>query len=115
MVFYRRKVFKNSVVYDIKQVEYVMQNILFRQYNLTVLAVEDASPTTITGPQDVFSMTGVLYEMSRGMQPTPYFNVTIATEDGKPVRCFNNLIITPHCAMEDCRPDIVVIPRHFEY
>ncbi len=87
-----------------------MQSMPHRQYSVTILAVEDASATTIIGPQDVFSMTGVLYEMSRGLQPTPYFNVKIATEDGKPIRCFNDLVITPHCALKECRPDVVIIP-----
>ena len=87
-----------------------MQKKLFRQYSVAVLAVEDATAATIIGPQDVFSMTGVLYEMSQGKEPTPYFNVQIVTENGKPVRCYNNLLITPHCSISECKPDVIIIP-----
>ncbi len=58
-------------------------------------------------------MTGVLYEQTQGKEPVHYFNVQTVTPDGKPVRCYNNLLITPHCSMEDCNPDIVVIPGIF--
>jgi transcriptional regulator GlxA family with amidase domain len=55
-------------------------------------------------------MTGVLYELARGEVPTPYFAVKVVTADGLPVTCYNNLVITPHCAMYECEPDIVIIP-----
>ncbi len=87
-----------------------MQSKPVQTKNVVVLALNDSVATTIIGPQDVFSMTGVLYEMTQCQDPTYYFNVQIATPDGKPVRCYNNLIITPHCSMEECDPDIVVIP-----
>ncbi len=101
---------KNSVCRDIKQVDIVMQNSLIRQYKVAVLALQDASATTIIGPQDVFSMAGVLYEMSRGEEPKQYFSVRVVTADGQPVNCYNGLQITPHCAMQDFEPDIVLIP-----
>ncbi len=87
-----------------------MQNILIRQYKVAVLALDNAVAATITGPQDVFSMTGVLYEMVCGREPVPYFSVRVVTSDGKPKHCFNNLKIIPHCSMHDWQPDVVVIP-----
>ncbi len=87
-----------------------MLNTPIHTQNVVVLALNDSVATTIIGPQDVFSMTGVLYERTRCIEPVHYFNVQIVTPDGKPVRCYNNLLITPHCSMEECDPDIVVIP-----
>ncbi len=87
-----------------------MQNKLVRTQQVAVLACNGAVATTIVGPQDVFSMTGVLYEMTQCLDPTHYFRVQIVTADGKPVRCYNNLLITPDCSIRECDPDIVVVP-----
>jgi len=87
-----------------------MHDKLIRPYNVAVLALEDAVATTITGPQDVFSMTGMLYEMSRGEEPVRYFEVQVVSPDGCPVHCYNDLLITPHCSMHECTPDIVIVP-----
>ena len=87
-----------------------MKKTLPRQYTVAVLALEDAVATTIVGPQDIFSMTGVLYEMTRGQEPTDYFSVRVVTSDGLPVTCYNNLVLTPHCSMEECNPDVVFVP-----
>jgi transcriptional regulator GlxA family with amidase domain len=87
-----------------------MQNQIVRPRNIVILALNDSVATNITGPMDVFSMTGVLYERLQGKPPVHHFNVQIATSDGNPVRCFNNLLITPHCPMDACRPDLIVIP-----
>ena len=78
--------------------------------NVAILALDDSIATTIVGPQDVFSMTGVLFELTQGQSPVNYFNVQIVTPDGKPVCCYNNLLITPHLSMEECCPDLIVIP-----
>lgn len=87
-----------------------MLNTPIKTQNVAILALTDSIATTIVGPQDVFSMTGVLFERTQCMDPVHYFNVQIVTPNGEPVHCYNNLLITPHCAMEACRPDIVVIP-----
>ena len=87
-----------------------MQIPLIHQHKVAVLALDDASATTIIGPQDVFSMTGILYEMARGELPTHHFSVRVVTPDGQPVTCFNNLVVTPHCAMEEFEPDVVIVP-----
>lgn len=87
-----------------------MLNAPIHTQNVAVLALNETVATTVIGPQDVFSMTGVLYERSQCKEPVHYFNVQVVTPDGKPVRCYNNLLLTPHCSMEECNPDIVVIP-----
>jgi len=87
-----------------------MQNILIRQYKVAVLALDNSVAATITGPQDVLSMTGILYEMACSKEPVHYFSVRVVTSDGKPKRCFNNLQIMPHCSMHEWKPDVVIIP-----
>ena len=110
MVYYGTAFINDSVCRDIKQVDIVMQDKNFRPCRVAVLALEDSVATTITGPQDVFSMTGMLYEMSRGEEPIRYFTVQIVTPDGRPVLCYNDLLITPHCSIQECNPDIVLVP-----
>lgn len=88
-----------------------MQNKITHPINIAILALNDSMATTITGPMDVFSMSGILYERFKNKPPVQYFNVKIVTSDGNPVRCINNLLITPHCSIEECgRPDMVIIP-----
>lgn len=88
-----------------------MRNKVIRPINIAILALNDSMATTITGTMDVFSMTGILYERFKNKPPVHYFNVKIVTADGNPVRCFNNLLITPHCSIEECsKPDMVIIP-----
>lgn len=87
-----------------------MLNTPIHTQNVAVLALNNSVATTIVGPQEVFSMTGILYERTQCKEPVHYFNVEIVTPDGRPVRCYNNLLLTPHCSMEECDPDIVVVP-----
>lgn len=87
-----------------------MQNKIIRPINIAVLALNDAVASNITGPMDIFSMTGVLYENLQGKPPVRYFNVQTVTPDGEPVLCFNNLLITPHCSMDTCSPELIIIP-----
>jgi transcriptional regulator GlxA family with amidase domain len=48
--------------------------------------------------------------MTRGQEPADYFSVRVVTSDGLPVTCYNNLVLTPHCSMEECNPDVVFVP-----
>lgn len=111
MVSYEQTPPKKSVTHDTKQANNVMQNKIIRPLNIAILALNNSIATTITGPMDVFSMTGILYEKLKNKPPVQYFNVQIVTPDGNPVRCYNNLLITPHCSIKECnRADLVIIP-----
>jgi transcriptional regulator GlxA family with amidase domain len=111
MVCYEETRPKKSVTHDTKQANNVMQNKIIRPFNIAILALNDSVATTITGPMDVFSMTGVLYEQFQNKPPVQYFNVQIVTTDGNPVRCINNIVITPHCSIKECNePDMIIIP-----
>ncbi len=77
---------------------------------ITILALSSAQASSITGPMDVFVFAGVLWEVIRGEQPSPCFEVTIASPDGKAVKCFNRLPVAPHCSMHDVRnTDLIMI------
>lgn len=111
MIYYDQTHLKKSVTHDTKHADHVMQNKIIRPFNIIILTLNNSVATTITGPMDVFSMTGMLYEQFQNKPPVQYFNVQIATTDGNPIRCVNDMLITPHCSIKECnRPDMVIIP-----
>ena len=77
---------------------------------ITILALSSAQASSITGPMDVFIFAGVLWEVICGEQPSPCFEVTVASPDGKAVKCFNRLLVALHCSMYDVRNmDLIMI------
>lgn len=77
---------------------------------VTILALDDAAATTITGPYDTFCLTGVLWNLGQGEDIAPEFEVEIVTPTGAPARCLNNLVITPHRSMtEVAATDLVMV------
>ncbi|MFZ5572223.1 MAG: GlxA family transcriptional regulator [Thermodesulfobacteriota bacterium] len=77
---------------------------------ITILALSGAQASSITGPMDVFISAGVLWEAICGKPPSPCFEVTVASSDGKTVKCFNRLLVTPHCSINDVRnADLIMI------
>ncbi len=77
---------------------------------VTILALDDAAATTITGPYDTFCLTGVLWNLGQGQDIVPEFEVEIVTPQGKPARCLNNLTIMPHRAMGEVQEtDLVLV------
>ena len=85
-----------------------------KPYRVAILALDNVVATTVTGPADVFSFTGVLWEMIQGREPTPRFEVRIVSPGGRTVYCHNGIVLVPHGTMEDARPDIVIIPGIME-
>ena len=77
---------------------------------ITILALDDAAATTITGPYDTFCLTGVLWNLGQGMDILPEFQVEIVTPKGEPAKCMNNLTIMPHRAMTEVdKTDLVLV------
>lgn len=77
---------------------------------VTILGCYNALATTIFGPMDILNQAGRLWNRLRQAPATPYFDVTIASADGQPVRCTNNVLIQPHCSIEAIdQTDFVVI------
>jgi transcriptional regulator GlxA family with amidase domain len=78
---------------------------------ITVLAIRDTAASTVIGPMDVFFHAGVLWSYIHGLPLKPLFKVEIVSVDGKPVRCLNDVRLTPHCAIDAVRrTDLVFIP-----
>ncbi len=66
--------------------------------------------TTIFGPMDILNQAGRLWNRVTKSPQTPFFEVTIASADGRPIRSVNNIYIEPHCSIEDVKhTDLVLI------
>jgi transcriptional regulator GlxA family with amidase domain len=77
---------------------------------IAILAMHNAASSTISGPMDIFHSAGVLWNYTCGTAMDPRFETRIVTLDGKPVKCLNNLMIKPHCSVDEVgKTDIVLI------
>ena len=82
---------------------------------ITILALDDAAATTITGPYDVFCLAGVLWNLGHKQKLTPQFEVEIVSPRGEPVHCLNNLTLMPHRAMTEVgKCDLVLVSAIFD-
>lgn len=83
---------------------------------VTILAFKKAMSASVMGPMDIFSQAGYTYNYLIGVDPKPFFDVKIASLDGKPVQCFNNAIIHPHCGIDDVHyTDLLIIPSFLDF
>lgn len=83
---------------------------------VTILALESAMSASVMGTMDIFSQAGFTYNYLMGADPKPFFDVQIATRDGKPVRCFNNAEIHPHCGIDDVHhTDLLIISSFTDF
>jgi transcriptional regulator GlxA family with amidase domain len=77
---------------------------------VTILALERTVASTVTGPMDIFSLAGVMWNQIFGLAPSPYFQVAIASVNGKPVECLNNVVIKPHFSIKEVKTsDLIII------
>lgn len=77
---------------------------------VTILAPYNTMATTIFGPMDILNQAGRLWNHVKNIPQTPFFNVTIASADGKPIRSVNNILIQPHCSIQEIdRTDLIII------
>ena len=78
--------------------------------NVTILGLYNSMATTIFGPMDILNQAGRLWNRVGNSPPTPFFDVNIASADGQPIRCTNNVLIQPHCSINTIdQTDLVVI------
>jgi hypothetical protein len=76
---------------------------------VTILGLDDSLATTLFGPMDIFNQAGRLWNRVRKAPSTPFFDVAIASADGRPVRLTNNVSIQPHCGMKAIgRTDLIL-------
>jgi transcriptional regulator GlxA family with amidase domain len=77
---------------------------------ITILGLKNTVASTVTGPMDIFSQAGVLWNKLLGLAPNPYFEVSIVTVDGQPLKCLNGVILKPHASMPEIeKTDLVII------
>jgi len=80
-------------------------------FNVTILGFNQAYASAITGALDLFALAGVTWQRMQGLNPSPFFNVQIATLKKQPVHCINHLEIRSHIAIEDVKQtDLLLIP-----
>ncbi len=77
---------------------------------IAILALDGVLAGTVSGPQDIFSLSGVLWEQLHGDEPMPDFTVQVVTPDGRPVRACNGMALSPHAAAGELQPDVVILP-----
>ncbi len=77
---------------------------------VTILGFDGSMATTIFGPMDILTQAGRLWNRVGNAAQTPYFDVAIASADGGPIQCTNNVMIQPHCGIDHTlHSDLVVI------
>ena len=78
---------------------------------VTVVFLDETFSSTATGPMEVFSHAGSLWNVLTGTRATPRFRVTTASADGRAVRCDGNIRIQPDMAISDVRKaELIFIP-----
>lgn len=68
---------------------------------VTILGLHNSMATTIFGPMDILNQAGRLWNRVNNTARSPYFDVTIASADGRPIRTVNRVEIQPHCSIEE--------------
>ncbi|MCD4741433.1 MAG: helix-turn-helix domain-containing protein [Desulfobacteraceae bacterium] len=77
---------------------------------VTILGLYNSMATTIFGPMDILNQAGRLWNRVSNSHQTPFFDVTIASPDGQPIKCTNNVLIQPHCSIEEVdKTDLIII------
>ena len=78
---------------------------------VVILAGEHCLFSSVGGPMDMFIQTGVLWNGILGTEPSPFFEVKIATLDGQPVMATNQVPIVPHCSIDSIEHvDLIILP-----
>ncbi|HUK48450.1 MAG TPA: helix-turn-helix domain-containing protein [Terriglobales bacterium] len=78
---------------------------------ITVLLLDQMFSSTAIGPMEVFRHAGSLWNVLTGTSSAPSFHVTMASADGRPVRCDGDIQIQPNVAVEDVgKTDLIFVP-----
>lgn len=79
-------------------------------FNVTILGLPNASPSSVVGPLDVFAQSGVFWNRINGQQTNRLFNVELVTPDGTPLRCMNGVVMQPKRSMlEVDHTDVIIM------
>jgi len=71
--------------------------------DVTIALLDATFSSTAIGPMEVFHHAGSLWNCLTGTPPKPRFRVTLASADGRPVRCDGGIRIRPTAAFKDVR------------
>lgn len=76
-----------------------------------ILGFDYAFATSITGVTDLLSTAGTAWNYFIGKHLEPKFDVRIASRNGRPIRCLNNLELNAHCSFEQIgEVDVLLVP-----
>ena len=79
--------------------------------SVTVLAFDYVLASGLTGINDLLSLAGVSWNKLQEQPTEQKFNVKIASWDKKPIYTLNNVIIMPHCAIQEItNSDVYLVP-----
>jgi len=78
---------------------------------IAVLAAPETSPSVLYGFYDVLLSVGAVYpDMTAGTPSEAMLDVRIVAATGKPFRCFGNVPVEPHAAIDDIdRVDVAIV------
>jgi transcriptional regulator GlxA family with amidase domain len=77
---------------------------------VTILGLHNSMATTIFGPMDIFNQAGRLWQRVNKSPQAPFFDVSIASVDGRTIQCLNKVQIQPHVGIEAIdRTDLLII------
>ncbi|MDA3916846.1 MAG: helix-turn-helix domain-containing protein [Deltaproteobacteria bacterium] len=77
---------------------------------VTILCLDNTMATTIFGPMDILNQAGRLFNRLEKSLQTPFFDITIVSPDGHPIRSVNNIMIQPHCSIKEIdKTDLIII------
>ena len=77
---------------------------------VTILGLYNSLASTIFGPMDIFNQAGRIWNRVTRSPSTPFFEVTLASADGKPIQATNNIMLQPHCGIAQLgQSDLIVI------
>lgn len=81
------------------------------RFVVTILGFNHALSSAITGALDIFALAGVSWQRIHKQAANPRFHVQLATFNGLPITCTNQLVLTPHVAIEDVKnTHVLLIP-----
>jgi len=77
---------------------------------VTILGCYNTMATTLLAPMDILNQSGRLWNRMKNTPQTPFFDVSIASADGQPIKCTNNVLVQPHCSIETIQEtDLIII------
>jgi transcriptional regulator GlxA family with amidase domain len=78
---------------------------------IAILALENCMKSSVVGPFDILCVASQEWERLLSDKITTLFDLTIITDDGLPVTCFNGIKIHPDQKKDDCSHlDAIIVP-----